>query len=150
MSIADYQPPKASIALPGGSSFEVRGISLPDVSVLWRFHAETIEALFVKIKAYQGREWSDFLTLNLIAELVDESPILIATIIALAADEFEMLDKVRHFPVPVMVEAIRQIAVLTFDDASGPGKMLAGVLDLIGGFIPTAETLTPAKIAEAA
>lgn len=136
MALADFRPRKRVVSFEGGE-FEVRAITLNDVAVIVDSHRFTIDGIVSKMRARQGLDMDDP---NIIAdtmmEVVNESPILAANIIAICSDEREQMDAAARLPVPVTVEALQAIGDLTFTDMAAVKKFTADVMRLIRGILP--------------
>lgn len=146
MSLADYQPLRSPVPLGNGNSMDVRGLSLDDVAVLMNQHLVDLERLF---DLYEGgvREDAKVLaTAQFAIGLTRDAPALVANVIALAAapdgasrDEIAALvPKARTLPMPVQVEAIKAISLLTFAEAGGAKNFLSSLTNLIAAVAPAA------------
>jgi hypothetical protein len=136
MSLSDYKPPKRKIEFDGGS-FEVRAISLPDVAMLIDLHERTIAAIVTKIRERQNLDFdSAEIMVNTIMEVVRESPMLAANIISLCADEQDQMQTVLKLPLPVQIDALQQIANVTFTDLASVKKFIADAMRLVKGILP--------------
>jgi hypothetical protein len=149
MPISEFTPVVEVVPFPGGT-FAVRAISLPDVAILIDAHEMAITSIFEKVQnrkqiiddhgedeAVLQRIVADMLT-----ELIRESPILIANLIAVCADEPDQMERASRLPVTVQFEALTKIAKLTFTDLASVKKLAADVTAMIRGILPTANTRT--------
>lgn len=138
MALKDFVLPTKEVALPDGSSFAVRGISLEDITTLIADHGPVMEDFFRK---YSGDTSQSPLEVGM--NLIGQAPLLVANLIALAADEPKMTAVIRRFPLNVQQEALEKIADLTFDASGGPGKFMEAVIRLVKGTTNLMGGLTP-------
>lgn len=130
MGLKGYTAPTEAVELPGGGSFTVRGLSLPDVIFLVQNYAAPLEALFNKFSDEDG----DVDNVRHVAvELVHETPRLAAAAIALASDEPEEVETILTLPFPVQIDAIEKMGKLTFDTTGGPKKVVETVIRVFRG-----------------
>jgi hypothetical protein len=139
MALADYQPQRQTIPFKGGS-FEVKGLSLDDVAVLMKHHLTDLDELFELYAKNVNPEMAVAVTAQYAVSLVREAPGLVAQIIALAAEEPDMVPMARKLSMPIQVEALKTIATLTFDDAGGAKKFYESLIGLVAGLRPPAAT----------
>lgn len=139
MPLAEYKPPRRRIEFPGGS-FEVRAFSLQDVAVIVDTHQWAIEKIYIRLKinADEGREITEALAIEIMMDLVRESPTLAGNVIALAADEPEpeSMRIAATLPLMTQIEALTAVGELTFTDIASVKKFGADVMKLIGGILP--------------
>lgn len=149
MPLSEYQPKVEVVNFPGGS-FNVRSISLPDVAVLIDVHEYAITAIVEKVSSRrddfnsQDEEQIKDAVVDILGDLIRESPILVANLIAICADERNAMDSASKLPITVQIEALTKIAELTFTDTASVKKLAADVMRLIRGMVPTA-TARPAR-----
>ncbi len=128
MALTDFVLPTVEVSFPGGS-FAVRGLSLEDVTKLLAAHGPLMEQFFAK---YSGAPESTS-ALEVGMGLINQAPLLVANIIALAADEEHLVERVRKLPIATQQDALEKIARLTFDASGGPGKFVEAVIRLVSG-----------------
>lgn len=149
MPLADYKPRKRTIKFDGGY-FDVRAFSLMDVATIIDSHQEAIEKIYIRLQvnASEGFDLSEAMAMELLMDMVRESPTLAGNIIALAADEpnAEMMRVAATLPITVQIEALIAVGELTFTDIASVKKFGADVMSLIGGILPT-PTVTAARAA---
>ena len=146
MPLAAYKSKRERVTFGGGKDefFDVRGISLPDVAMIIELHAGAVSSI---VEMAQGQaeafnsqnpqEVSDAIT-NLIVSITRESPILVANLIAICADEEDAMTVALTLPVTVQLDAMTKIAALTFRDLASVKKLAADVMRLIRGIVPSA------------
>lgn len=149
MSLASYRPKRLSVEIDSDNSFEVRGLSLTDVAIVFQAHQEVVQDIYIKIAARAGVAMSEAVMVDMVRGIVEATPGLVTTLIALAADEIDQQAAVHDLPVPVQVDALEKIGELTFTDMAGAKKFIAGIGRLLRRLIPTAEN-GPAKTGIAA
>jgi hypothetical protein len=126
-----YTPKRAKIEFSDGDYVEVRGLSLPDLRILYETHAETVTSLFDK---FTGRDPDNFSIedLSLLAQvLVVEFPAIVAHVIALGADEPEQFETIATLPIDVQASALEKIAHLSFA-MQGGAKNFAEIVVRMG------------------
>lgn len=130
MSLADFQIFTETVPFRGGS-VTVRGLALDDITVLLHNKLADLDDLM----ALYGDHVDDRVAITATAQyaigLVRRSPDLVATIIALAADEPEMESRARRLPLPVQVNIIERIVELTFVEAGGVKKFVESLMQLL-------------------
>lgn len=144
MPLSEYKPVVETVDFPGGS-FTVRAISLPDVALLIDIHEHVISSLVEKV---QNRKeiWENAdneeairdIVVDLATELIRESPILVANLIAICADEQGAMNAASRLPITIQVDALNKIAKLTFTDMASVKKLAADVMSMVRGILPTA------------
>lgn len=136
MPLADYQPVKRKVTFPGGE-FEVRALSLLDISLLVETHREAVDQIAAAIRISREMQRSDADIFSDIAlECVRESPSLVSNLIALCSDEPDQQTIVLSLPATVQTEALLAIMEITFKDTAAIKKLFADVLKLIQGILP--------------
>lgn len=128
MPLAGYQPERRKIVLAGDNHFFVRGLSLTDLAVLIREHMPDMDAVFELFQSLDTLKPEELTPL--ILSVTSQAPGLAANVIALAAGEGDASDAER-LPAPVQVQAILEIAHLTFTEVGGVGKAMEMIADLL-------------------
>lgn len=142
MPLREYTPKTETINFPGGS-FNVRAISLSDLSVLVDVHEFAISLIAEKIQNRRemlGSEDEAMVreaVVDLATELIRETPILVGNLIAICADERDAMEQASKLSITVQIEAVTKIAGLTFTDLASIKKLAADVMQLVRGMIPT-------------
>jgi len=140
----DFEPADASatVTFPGGQ-MTVRGLSLPDVSVLVALHRDLISDLFQRAASDPAQALTAAAVFG--QRLLHESPELAADIIALAADvPGEKRPAVSRVPFPAQLEALEKIAELTFRTEQDLKKVIETVVRgarAISGSLGSLQTL---------
>ena len=125
------------------SAFEVRGLTLQDLSHVMQKHGPTLAVLYAKyakgdIRVDQGM--SD----AAISTLVTEVPELFASIVARASRGVVDPATAIELPLPVMTDAVMAIGQLTFAGEGALEKFLAAATNMLDGFATVVtKTLTP-------
>lgn len=130
MALADYSPERVAIGFKGGS-FQVRGLSLDDVSVLMKDHLADLDELLVLYSRNVDPQMTVAATAQYAVTLVREAPSLVANVIALASDEPDAIDNARRLPLPTQVDALKAIGQLTFEEAGGAKKFFESLKELV-------------------
>lgn len=137
MPLADYKPPRSKVEAPGGVSFEVRALSLSDLSAIIRIHRDATEEIVAALSRHADAGGTVEAMINMVMTMIAEAPALLATVIAYASDEPDEAAAARNLPLTVSVEALNTIGSLTFSDIATLKKMIANAKELITGMIPT-------------
>jgi hypothetical protein len=140
MSLKDFIIATEVVAFRGGS-IELRGLALNDVTALIRNHLADLNRLFDMYDDEETRASALAEAARFALTLVQESPAVVAKMIALCSDEPEHEATAARLPIPVQVEAVRKIIELTFEEAGGAKKFLDSVTSLVKGIMP--QSLTP-------
>lgn len=144
MPLSNYKDGKEEVRFGSGEDdyFDVRAISLPDVAMLIDVHEDAISMIVSMIRenraAFEIDDSTQItdMTATLIGSLIRESPLLIANMIALCADEPTMMTTASRLPISVQFDAISKIAKLTFTDLASVKKLVADVMSIVKGILP--------------
>lgn len=135
MSLSGFTPKTETVKYPDGD-FAVRGLSLDDITSLVALHYAALSALFDKYIAegvaaavLEGTGNDDDVT-QVIMDLAQQAPVLIADVIAHAADERDQAATARLLPISTQVEAIETVLRLTLLSEGGLEKLVATVTRL--------------------
>jgi hypothetical protein len=155
MKLSSYVPEKKKISLAGKKDFfEVRGLSLVDVTTLLRVHQSDMEMIFslyekASSEATRGKDSiGDTLILNLLAD----APMLAGEIICIASGDPEATsEQARTLPFPTQCEALVAILTLTFEEAGGVKNFLGTLMQMMSGIgVKVPADLTEAVLQRAA
>lgn len=137
MSLKSVTVPTKTVHIPGSdSSFEVRGLSFSDITILYSAFEGPMTALFDKFAGLEdvGKLSVSDPNMNMIGEtIIKDAPHLAAAAIAQAADEPDEVEKVLKLPFPVQLEALKIIGALTFATEGGLKKVIETVTSLAIG-----------------
>lgn len=133
MLLKDYVIPRAKITLPGKAKggekpyFEVRGITLDDMTFLIGQHLEPISRA---VKLYQESREDILATGNLqgfVMTIARDFPDLAAEVISAASDSLddETRKVAKQLPIATQIHALSEIVRLSLEDAGGLGNLLA-------------------------
>jgi len=118
-----------------GGAFEIRGVSLPDISAAIMEHREALDRVADILR--NQAEMNDFDSMiEILIDVIRESPYLAAFLICSCADEPDAYSAAFHLPLTVQVEALRAIGDMTFQDAEALKKLIADVKGLLAGIRP--------------
>lgn len=143
MSLADYQPSRATVEFRGGS-LNVRGLSLDDVTHLIRHHLDDLDQIIAMYGDGVDTQMASVATAQYALKLVREAPGLVANVIALASDEPDHAEKARMLPLPVQVDVLKEVGRLTFEEAGGLKKFVESLTTLLGGMSLPMDSLAEA------
>lgn len=132
MALADFTPDTETIYINKKSSFDVRGLSVHDISKIIKVHYHDLDGLFDLYEKSAGQDFTAIATGRFAVTLISDAPGLVSHIIALAADEEAQLETVQKIPVMAQVEALKAIARLTFSDIEDVKKLVAQVMGQVG------------------
>lgn len=136
MPLATYKAPRRKIEFPGGD-VEVRAISLQDVAIIIDAHQMTVDRISTMIRSRADLDFENQqIIVDTIMEAIRESPLLVANLIALCADETEFQEAASQIPLPAQIEILQAIADITFKDEAAVKKFMADVTKLIRGMLP--------------
>lgn len=134
--LKDYIATKRTIKFDGGE-FEVRGISLPDVAAAIVAHREAVDKIAMVIRLQDQLNLDDLTAvIEIMIDIIKESPYLAADIICSCADEPDAYASAFRLPLTVQIEALRTIGELTFADAAALKKLVADARALLAGMLP--------------
>ena len=134
--LKDYIATKRTIAFEGGN-FEVRGVSLPDVAAAITGHREAVDKIATVIRLQDQLNLDDLTAvIEIMIDVIKESPYLAADIICSCADEPDAYASAFRLPLTVQIEALRTIGELTFADAIALKKLIADARILLTGMLP--------------
>lgn len=123
MALKGFKVPTKAIALPGGESFTVRGLSLDGIAAILADYQTLVEETVAQSASADGNfDMRDFRSIA--EKVVTRFPQLAAEIIALAADEEDVIEEARSLPAPIQLVALEHIATLTFEASGGPKSVV--------------------------
>lgn len=130
-----YIAPTKSVPLPGGQDpLALRGLSLHDVAAIVRDYKQDITIVWKQFEGLISGQGVQNLDLSAVITVAMQSaPLLVAQIIATAANEPNEWDIVAKLPITVQLAAIQAVTDLTFEGEGGAKNVLEAVLRLIGG-----------------
>lgn len=120
-SLSDLRLPTAEVNVSDGQTITVRGLSVADISEIIREHAMVLNGL------YQTHivEKAEMPAADVLARaLMTEAPEVVARIIAHANDEPESWEIVSKLPGITQINALVEVAVLTFHSEAEVKKLL--------------------------
>ena len=117
-----------------GGEFELRGVSLPDISAAIMEHREAVDRVAEILRRTRADDLTT--TVEVLIDVIRESPYLSAFLICSCADEPDAYSAAFHLPLTVQIEALRAIGELTFSDAEALKKLIADVKGLLAGIRP--------------
>jgi hypothetical protein len=121
MSLSGFKPETVKIELNREATMTVRGLSADDFSDLLRTHLPAMVLVLHALRSGTGPD-------DLIMNLIRDAPIFCAHAISCAADEPGAFKQALALPMPITVEAIRQIVKLTFESPGDSGNGFAALL----------------------
>lgn len=130
MALSDFQPDTITISVGKKTTFDVRGLSFIDLSSIMRTHFNDLEHLFEIYEKEAGQDINNMAMARYATALISDAPGLVAHLIALAADEPEMVDRAHRLPLLTQVDALRAIGKLTFEEVGGVKKLIGMIADL--------------------
>ena len=120
-SISALRLPRSEVQLDDEQTLTVRGLSVFDLSEIIREHAGVLDGLY-KSHIIAGEEMPS--TATMAQALMMEAPDVVARIIARANDEPESWEIVSTLPGIVQIDALVEIAALTFRSEAEVKKLL--------------------------
>lgn len=138
MPLATSTVLRKKIEWPGGD-VEVRAIGLQDVAIIIDAHQATVDRIATMISSRKDLDFdNNVIVVDTIMEAIRESPLLVANLIALCADESEHMEAASKIPLPAQIEILQAISDITFKDEAALKKFMADVTKLIRGMVPNA------------
>lgn len=111
-SLSDVTLPTEEVSVSKGQTITVRGLSLTDVALIYRRHAEALENLYQEHIV----DSDELPPMDKLARvLFDTAPNAVAEIIAAANDEPEMAPEAARLPGLVQIRALITVMALTFE-----------------------------------
>lgn len=153
MPLKTYKPISTLIPLGDSDSFGVRGLNSQDISILLSSNAEILEEMMnvlgdlvnvsthgeVDVKPIDQKLGSALL------HIAQSSPQFMCSVIALACvenqggDDFaELMGVAAGLPAPTQIEAVMEIARLTFHEVGGIKKFISQASQFLGALKPRA------------
>lgn len=140
MSLKDALLHIPSLKVPfKGGSFEVRGLSLSDVTVIVSIHREKLNEILGAYTASGGNltTLDAEESLPFLIDVVQLAPAVVAHIIAQAEvrpdGEPPQIAGALRLPVDVQIDAIEKVLKLTFETEGGLGKVMETVIRAFTG-----------------
>lgn len=137
MALSDFTPETVTVKA-GKTTIAVHGLSFIDISAIIKTHFDDLDGLFDIYEKHSGADFSNIAMGRYAVGLVKEAPGLVAHIIALAADEPDLVDVAGKLPLLTQVEALQAIGKLTFEEIGGVKKMMENLRDLAAQVRPGA------------
>lgn len=126
-SLTTASIPTAEVKVPGSDqTVTVRGLSLEDATTLFRRHGEALEHVYQSQIVEREDDFPDPQTVA--KALIAAAPIAVAEMIALANENPKSTEIVRKMPITFQVDALAQIAWLTFQSEEEVKKFAETVL----------------------
>lgn len=156
MSLKSYKPVFSQIPISETETFGVRGLNSQDIAILVETHSDTLDELFkllgdsfgVKGASQDLVEKFDTKLAQAALHVAQKTPQFLAAVVALAAEEnqqdgdFAQLIKItRTLPMPVQVNAVIEIAQLTFHEVGGIKKFISQVSQFLVALKPQKASL---------
>lgn len=120
-----------AIELPGGDYFTVRGLSLVDITSIYRAHVGEIGAWFEQLQMLMvGDAEVKSGAGDIASKLLTTAPTLAAEIIAFGSGEFsdETVAIAAGLPISTQIDALQKIGDLTFTESMPPKKVFEVVI----------------------
>lgn len=134
--LGDYRPETVPIVCNDTVSFDVRGLTVADIEVIFDLHLKDMvqlrELLLGNTAVLDDPESS----LAMFIDLVRAVPGLVATSVALAAGDLESASVVGILPLHVQVKAIDAVYRLTFGGPTGLNFIVGAMKKLAAEFSP--------------
>lgn len=144
MSLSDFQPETLTVKVKN-TSFDVRGLSFIDISALMRTHMDDLESMFNLYEAEANNAtFGNVAMARYATRLISDAPGLVSHVIALAADEPGMVNKVERLPIVAQLDALQKIGKLTFEEVGGVKKLIEMVSNLAKDLRPEVQPSRPA------
>ena len=143
MGLRDLIITKEAVRVDDEQSFDVRGLSYVDFSVLAKAHGGQAGKLFTQIKTMaEAGELDDSGLVEMAKKAIQDFPDLIAHGVAAAADDPDGAVIFKKLRLPVQVEAVERIIGLTFASEGELKKLLETVIRGISAVAESVGLLT--------
>ncbi len=124
-TLADFTPATRKVALSEGRELTVRGLTLPDVTLLVTVYKDSVQAAADDFFAHSAGE-NDYMALAL--HMLQVYPIMMAQVIACGCGDSSLMDRAMNLPFPLQVELLTATVQMTFEDTGGPKAFAASLL----------------------
>lgn len=156
MSLRSYKPLFTQIKFGNDESFGVRGLNSQDIAILVETHSDTLDELFrllgdsfsVKNTDQELVEKFDTKMAQVALHVAQKTPQFLAAVIALASAEnqqdgdfIELMKVAQTLPMPIQVNAVIEIAQLTFHEVGGIKKFISQVSQFLVALKPQKASL---------
>lgn len=151
MDLAEYEFETADVFLgfkKGDTDkpqyLKVRGLSTRDVQMVVQIHGSTVVDLFNRVQA--DPDMSDLKNAAAVFNtIIEQAPELVADLIVYASDSktpTKAVEVALRLPLPVQLDALTQIARLTFEAYGGLGKFVETLIATFEGIQGLTKNLT--------
>jgi len=130
MSLAQYQPETISVKLNKNTSVDLHGISMNDFSKLLRVHYQDLSALFDQYENSTGLQMTNVALGRYAMNLIRDCPALVAHMIAIAADEPDMVDMAAKLPLLAQLDCLKAIGKLTMEEVGNLKKLVTSLTSM--------------------
>lgn len=131
MSLRDYVPSTRTVTLKGDNKLTVRGLAFEDMQHFLINRGELVSDLLALLEesGFDVDKMEVEQTKNIGVKLISSLPNLVAEVIAIGADEPDMILAARRLPAPKQLELLEGVYSLTFEE---PGSVKKFFDQLIG------------------
>lgn len=133
MKLKDIVIARETVEVDAEQSFEVRGVSLADVTILFRTYTEEMITLYQKFD--EQRVPGTMVTSQFVEQLamtaLREVPELIFAVVAVAADEPDSVDIFKKLRTSVQVDAITKVVKLSITSEAELKKVMETATNLV-------------------
>ena len=133
MSLADFKVVKRTIE-GKGFSFEVRGLGFEDFASLLQIHLDDLGEVLDLYEKQGVKELNQIAIGKMFTGIVKDAPGLVASIIATAADEPDMVNQASKLPIITQYEALAAVFALTCEEVGNIKKILESVGEIAKDF----------------
>lgn len=137
MPLPEIIVPRAEVAV-GDATFEVRGLNFNDLAYLAVAHYQPLAALYQRLsEGPAGSAAANLLEVEpkQLAEAIFTAPALVASVIALAAEDSgeQGVERAAALPMSAQIDAIAEVLRLTLVAEGGVGKLAAVAQQIVQG-----------------
>lgn len=130
MSLADYKPETINVKINKSTSVDLHGISMQDFSKLLRVHYQDLSALLDQYERSTGLQMTNIAMGRYAMNLIRDCPALVAHMIAIAADEPDMVDSASKLPLLAQLDCLKAIGTLTMEEVGNLKKLFTSLTNL--------------------
>ena len=137
MSLKNFEIARKEVSYRG-QALQVRGFSLNDISMCMRDYLPELAKLFDMYSVEEQRDNALQESAKFAITIVRESPLLVARMITMAADDDsdESFDIALKLPITFQVEVLRVVFELTFEEAGGAKKFIDSLVATVQAQAP--------------
>lgn len=139
MGLENFEPEIKPISFMSNGKkieFTVRGLTLVDMTYLIGTHQADMESAWALFQDLRSKAQAQATFDSIIISLCQDTPILVAEVISVAADQRELAEKYARLPFSVTALALSDIIRMSTEEAGGLKNLVGTLVALIKGVMP--------------